>query len=102
MAIEGDSKMGNGSTTEKASIKPSNGAEKGKEAKEKEGNHIKTPETAKKMEKQMKNREEDKKKRVLYSKEAVPVNESKVSFSNVLLEEMNKMKKLSSYNKKTQ
>ena len=63
MAIEGDTLMGNGKVTEPASIKPSNGAEKGKEAKEKEGNHIQTPETAKKIEKQVKDREEDKKKR---------------------------------------
>ena len=102
MAIEGDPLMGNGSETEKPSIKPSNGADKGKEAKEKQGNHISTPETAKKMETQMKDREKDKEDRVLYPKEKVPVSESKVSFSNVLLEEMNKMKKLSSYNKKTQ
>ena len=102
MAIEGDPLMGNGPVTEKPSIKPSNGADKGKEAKEKQGNHIPTPETAKKMETQIKDREEDKKKRVLYPKETVPVNESKVNFSNVLLEELNKMKKLSSYNKKTQ
>ena len=54
------------------------------------------------METQIKDREEDKKKRVLYPKETVPVNESKVNFSNVLLEELNKIKKLSSYNKKTQ
>ena len=50
----------------------------------------------------MKDREEDKKKRVLYKKEAVPTNESKISLNNVLMEELNKMKKLSSYNKKTQ
>ena len=54
------------------------------------------------MEKQIKDREKDKEDRVIYPKEKVPVNESKVSLSNVLLEEMNKMKKLSSYNKKTQ
>lgn len=102
MSIEGDSKMGNAPTTEKPSIKPSNGADKGKEAKEKSGSSIPTPETGKKIEKQMKDREEDKKKRVLYPKEAVPINESKVNFSNILLEEMDKMKNLSSYNKKTQ
>jgi hypothetical protein len=102
MAIEGDALMGNAPVTEKPSIKPSNGAEKGKEAKEKQGNHIPTPQTAKKMETQMKDREKDKKDRVLYSKEKVPVSESKVSFSSVLLEEMNKMKNLSAYNKKTQ
>jgi hypothetical protein len=102
MAIEGDALMGNGKVTEPASIKPSNGAEKGKEAKEKEGNHIQTPETAKKIEKQVKDREEDKKKRVLYSKEKVPVSESKVNFSTVLDAEIKKMKNISEYNKKTQ
>jgi hypothetical protein len=102
MAIEGDVLMGNAPFTEKPSIKPTNGAPMGKEAKEKQGNHIPTPETAKKMEKQIKDREKDKEGRVLYSKEKVPVSESKISFSSVLLEEMNKMKNLSSYNKKTQ
>jgi hypothetical protein len=102
MAIEGDVLMGNAPVTEKPSIKPTNGAPMGKEAKEKQGNHIPTPETAKKMEKQIKDREKDKEGRVLYSKEKVPVSESKISFSGVLLEEMNKMKNLSSYNKKTQ
>jgi hypothetical protein len=104
MAIEGDATMGNGSTTVKASIKPSNGAEKGKEAEQKSGNNIKT-DTDKKIEKQVKGREEDKEKRVLYPKEKVPVktiSESKVTFSNVLLEEIEKMKKLTGYNKKTQ
>jgi hypothetical protein len=102
MAIEGDTLMGNGKVTEPASIEPSNGADKGVEAKEKEGNHIQTPETAKKIEKQVKDREEDKKNRVLYSKERVPVSESKVNFSNVLEEEIKKMKNISEYNKKTQ
>jgi hypothetical protein len=102
MAIEGDVLMGNAPVTDKPSIKPSNGAPMGKEAKEKQGNHIPTPQTAKKMETQMKDREKDKKDRVLYSKEKIPVSESKLSFSSVLLEEMNKMKNLSSYNKKTQ
>jgi hypothetical protein len=102
MAIEGDTLMGNGKVTEPASIKPSNGADKGNEAKEKEGNHIQTPETAKKIEKQVKDREEDKKNRVLYSKEKVPVSESKVNFSSVLDNEIKKMKNISEYNKKTQ
>ena len=102
MAIEGDTLMGNGKVTEPASIKPSNGAEKGNEAKEKEGNHIQTPETAKKIEKQVKDREEDKKNRVLYSKEKVPVSESKVNFSSVLEDEIKKMKNITEYNKKTQ
>jgi hypothetical protein len=102
MAIEGDTLMGNGKVTEPASIEPSNGAEKGKEAKEKEGNHIQTPETAKKIEKQVKDREEDKKNRVLYSKEKVPVSESKVNFSSILEAEIKKMKNITEYNKKTQ
>lgn len=102
MAIEGDTLMGNAPTTEKATIKPSNGADKGKEAKEKSGTSIPTPETAKKIEKQVKDRQKDKDNRVLYPKEKIPVSESKVNFSNILNEELNKMKNLSSYNKKTQ
>ena len=54
MAIEGDALMGNAPETKKPSIKPSNGAPMGKEAKEKQGNHIPTPQTAKKVETQMK------------------------------------------------
>jgi hypothetical protein len=102
MAIEGDKLMGNASTTEKTTVKPTNGSKLGEVSKDKDGNSTPTPETAKGLEVQMKNREEDKKKRVLYKKEAVPTNESKVSLNNVLMEELNKMKKLSSYNKKTQ
>jgi hypothetical protein len=102
MAIEGDTLMGNAPTTEKASIKPSNGADKGKEAKEKSGTSIPTPETAKKIEKQVKDRQRDKDNRVLYPKEKIPVSETKVNFTNILNEELNKMKNLSSYNKKTQ
>ena len=101
MAIEGDKLMGNAPTTEKTNIVASNGA-KAEESENKDGNSIPTPETAKGLKVQMKDREEDKKKRVLYKKEAVPTNESKVSLNNVLMEELNKMKKLSSYNKKTQ
>ncbi len=101
MAIEGDTLMGNAPTTEKPSIEPSNGADKGKESESKEGNTIKT-DTAKKIEKQVKDRAEDKKNRVLYNKESVPVNESKVSMSNILNEEIEKMKKMAGYNKKTQ
>ena len=101
-AIEGHTSMGNAPTTEKANIKPSNGGEKGKEAKEKEGNHIQTPETAKKINKQVKDRQKDKDERVLYPKESVPVNESQVKLQNILAEEINKMKNLSIYNKKTQ
>ncbi len=84
MSIIGDKLMGNG-TKDAANV-------------------VKT-DTPKKIEKQVKNREEEKKKRVLYKKEAVPVttvNESKVTFSNILNEEIEKMKKISEYNKKTQ
>jgi hypothetical protein len=101
-AIEGHTTMGNAPTTEKASIKPSNGADKGNEAKEKSGSSIPTPDTAKKINKQVKDRQKDKDNRVLYPKESIPVNESKVNFTNILTEEINKMKNLSSYNKKTQ
>jgi hypothetical protein len=102
MAIEGDRLMGNAPTTDKTDVKPTNGSELGEVSKDKDGNSIPTPETGKKIEKQMKDRKKDKDERVLYKKEAVPTNESKVSFNNVLLEEINKMKTLSSYNKKTQ
>ncbi len=108
MAIEGDTLMGNAPTTEKAKIKPSNGADKGDEAKEKSGTSIPTPETAKKIEKQVKDRSEDKQKRTIYSKEKVPVdtksavNESSTKFSTLLNEEIEKMRKISTYNKKTQ
>jgi hypothetical protein len=88
MAIEGDKLMGNAPTTEKTDVK--------------DGNSIPTPKTGKGIEKQMKDRQKDKDERVLYKKEAVPTNESKISFNDVLLEELNKMKSLSSYNKKTQ
>ena len=102
MAIEGDRLMGNAPTTEKTNVIPSNGSKLGEEPKDKDGNSIPTPETAKKIEKQVKDRGEDKKNRVLYKKEKVPVNESKTTLNDVLLEEINKMKKISEYNKKTQ
>ena len=102
MAIEGDRLMGNAPTTEKTNVIPSNGSKLGEEPKDKDGNSIPTPETAKKIEKQVKDRGEDKKNRVLYNKESVPVNESKKELDSVLLEELNKMKKISEYNKKTQ
>lgn len=102
MAIEGDKLMGNAPTTEKTNVKPSNGAKLGEEPKDKDGNSIPTPETAKKIEKQVKDRSEDKKERVVYTKEAVPVNESKVKFSNILEEEIKKMKDMVNYNKNTQ
>jgi hypothetical protein len=102
MAIEGDRLMGNAPTTEKTNVIPSNGSKLGEEPKDKDGNSIPTPETAKKIEKQVKDRGEDKKNRVLYKKEKVPVSESKTTLNSVLLEEINKMKKISEYNKKTQ
>jgi hypothetical protein len=102
MAIEGDKLMGNAPTTEKTDVKPTNGSKLGEVSKDKDGNSIPTPKTGKGIEKQMKDRQKDKDERVLYKKEAVPTNESKISFNDVLLEELNKMKSLSSYNKKTQ
>lgn len=105
MAIEGDKLMGNAPTTDKTDVKPSNGASLGKESEHKSGNSVETP-TAKKMEKQMKDRGEDLKNRTLYNKERVPVktsvNETKVNFDSILNEEIKKMKSLESYNKKTQ
>jgi hypothetical protein len=106
MAIEGDRLMGNAPTTEKSNIVASNGA-KAKEAEEnKDGNSIPTPKTGKKIEKQIKDREKDKKERVIYKKEAVPtggkVNESSHKKDNVLAEEILKIKNMSLYNKKTQ
>jgi hypothetical protein len=102
MAIDGDRLMGNAPTTEKTNVVPSNGSKLGEEPKDKDGNSIPTPETAKKIEKQVKDRGEDKKNRVLYKKEKVPVSESKTTLNSVLLEEINKMKKILEYNKKTQ
>lgn len=104
MSIIGDTLMGNAPTTEPAKIKPSNGGEKGKDSEKKEGNVIPTPETGKKIEKQAKDRKKDKDDRKLYQKEKVPVNvnENNVSFGNIINEEVEKMKKLFTYNKKTQ
>jgi hypothetical protein len=83
MAIEGDKLMGNSS--------------------EDVANVVASKDAVKKMEKQIKDREKDKEERVIYKKEAVPtMNESKVSFTNVLNEELEKMKKIFTYNKKTQ
>jgi hypothetical protein len=102
MAIEGHSTMGNAPSTEKTDVKPSNEVKLGDMSQHKEGNTIPTPETAKKLEKQVKDRQEDKKERVLYKKEAVPVNESKMNLSSLLNEEITRMKSFESYNKKTQ
>jgi hypothetical protein len=106
MAIEGDRLMGNAPTTEKSNIVASNGA-KAKEAEEnKDGNSIPTPKTGKKIEKQIKDREKDKKERVIYKKEAVPtghnVHESNDKKDKILAEEILKIKNMSFYNKKTQ
>jgi hypothetical protein len=109
MAIEGHTHMGNATETPKPKIKPTNGAEKGKEAKEKSGNQVKT-DTPKKIEKQVKDRKKDVDNRVIYKKEKVPVDTNKKkdksvnesTQNNVLLEEINRMKKLSTYNKRTQ
>ena len=83
MAIEGDKLMGNSS--------------------EDVANVVASKDAVKKMEKQIKDRQKDKEERVIYKKEAVPtMNESKVSFTNVLNEELEKMKKIYTYDKKTQ
>jgi len=82
MAIEGDKLMGN-SSKDVANVVPGNAVEV--------------------LEKQIEDRKKDKEERVLYKKEAVPtLSESKVGFSTVLNEEVERMKKMSSYNKKTQ
>jgi hypothetical protein len=96
MAIEGDRTMGNASTTEKTDVVPSNGSKLGEEPKDKDGNVIPTPETAKGIEKQVKDRQKDKDNRELYNKQAVPVKTKSIN------EEVEKMKKIFSYNKKTQ
>ena len=96
MAIEGDTTMGNAPTTEPAKIKPSNGADKGEDSKDKDGNSIPTPETAKGIQKQVKDRQKDKDNRELYNKQAVPVKSKSIN------EEVDKMKKMFKYNEKTQ
>lgn len=107
MAIDGDSKMGNAPTTEKPTIKPSNEADKGTEAKENIGNVINSEKANKKLKKQIADRKKDKDDRVLYDKQPVPVkskvNESKeLKTVDILNEELDRMKKLSKYSKKTQ
>lgn len=103
MAIEGDSMMGNGTYTKKAEIKPSNGAPKGNEAKEKLGNQIKTKETTKKLNQRKESRPK-KSERVIYKKEKVPVDTSKKSNlnENHIINEIERMKNLYKYNDKTQ
>lgn len=95
-SIEGHSTTGNAPTTEKTDVKPSNGAKLGEEPKDKDGNVIPTPETAKGIEKQVKDRQKDKDSRELYNKQAVPVKSKSIN------EEVDKMKKMFNYNKKTQ
>ena len=95
-AIEGHTTMGNAPTTEKTDVKPSNGAKLGEEPKDKDGNVIPTPETAKGIEKQVKDRQKDKDSRELYNKQAVPVKSKSIN------EEVEKMKKMFNYNEKTQ
>jgi hypothetical protein len=94
-SIEGHTTTGNAPSTEKPSIKPSNGAEKGKDAEEKSGNTIKT-DTPKKLEKQAADRKVDKDNRELYPKQSVPVKSKSIN------EEVEKMKKMFNYNEKTQ
>jgi len=95
-AIEGHTTMGNAPTTEKTDVKPSNGSKLGEEPKDKDGNVIPTPETAKGIEKQVKDRQKDKDSRELYNKQAVPVKSKSIN------EEVEKMKKMFKYNEKTQ
>lgn len=97
MAIEGDRTMGNAPTTEKTDVKPTNGTKLGEEPKDKDGNVIPTPETGKGIEKQVKDRQKDKDDRQLYNVRAVPTTTKKT-----INEEVEKMKKMFNYNKKTQ
>jgi hypothetical protein len=97
MAIEGDVTMGNAPTTEPAKIKPSNGADKGEDSKDKDGNSIPTPETAKGIQKQVKDRQKDKDNRELYNIRS-DIKTTKKSIN----EEVEKMKKMFKYNEKTQ
>lgn len=106
MAIEGDRLMGNAPTTEKSNVVASNGAKAEEPKENKDGNSIPTPETAKGIETQVKDREKDKKERVLYKKEPVPternVHESTSKKQTILEEEIKKIKNMTLYNKKTQ
>ena len=91
-SLEGHSTMGNAPYTQKA--------------KKETSNFIKT-ETPKKISKQVKMRDADKKERVIYKKEKVPVStkDKKLDESiqnKELLSEMVKIKKLYGYNDKTQ
>jgi hypothetical protein len=82
-ALEGDSTMGNGQDA---------------------ANVVKS-DLGKKVEKEIERKEEDKENEPRYKKEPSPVrhvNESKEKVNSILKEEIEKMKSLSSYNKKTQ
>jgi hypothetical protein len=96
MAIEGDVTMGNAPTTEPAKIKPSNGADKGEDSKDKDGNSIPTPETAKGIQKQVKDRQKDKDNRELYN------IRPDIKTTKSINEEVEKMRKMFKYNEKTQ
>jgi len=96
-SIEGHSTTGNAPTTEKTDVKPSNGAKLGEEPKDKDGNVIPTPETAKGIEKQVKDRQKDKDNRELYNIRS-DIKTTKKSIN----EEVEKMKKMFKYNEKTQ
>jgi hypothetical protein len=95
-AIKGDTKMGNSAVTGDNSIKTSNGA-KANDAKEKSGNTIPTK-TDEFLTKQMKDRQEDKDERELYNRAAVPTK----TVSESVDKELNAIKRLSGYNKRTQ
>ena len=95
-AIEGHTTMGNAPTTEKTDVKPSNGSKLGEEPKDKDGNVIPTPETAKGIQKQVKDRQKDKDNRELYNKQPIPVQSKSIN------EEVEKIKKMFKYNEKTQ
>jgi len=96
-SIEGHSTTGNAPTTEKTDVKPSNGAKLGEEPKDKDGNVIPTPQTAKGIEKQVKDRQKDKDNRELYNIRS-DIKTTKKSIN----EEVEKMKKMFKYNEKTQ
>lgn len=95
-ALYGDSKMGNSSVTGKNSIETSNGA-KAVDSEHKSGNTIATK-TDKYFKKQIADRKKDRDERVLYNRAAVPTKQLSESVDN----ELEKMKRLLGYNKKTQ
>ena len=94
-AINGHSTMGNAPMTEDPKMVPSNGADKGKVS-QKTSNVVKDDKAGKKLKKQIKDRSKDKEERELYNKQAVPVKTKNLN------EEIERMRKISGYNKKTQ